>query len=412
MQYSPESDSEDELPPGWEERATLSGEVYYVNHVQTSTQWTHPRTGRSKVVSDKLPFGWERQILEDQKVVYIDHQNKRTTYTDPRLAFAEEKITSADSDQKLEFRQKHDASTTALQVLHGLDLTGRTAVVTGGSQGIGFHTARALALHGATVVIANRSQDKGEKACKDITKERASARVSYLHLDLASLDSVHQFVKKLAVLHPKIHYLVLNAGVYGLPYKLTDDGMEYMMQVNYVANFYMVKLLFKGSILSSDSSITFVGSESHRFAPVDSPEAMDSLTHFSPLPSQFCAVDQYNISKLYCLLFAECVHNEYSKYGIRCTAVHPGNLVSTNLASSWWLYRLIYLFARPFTKSADQAAGSVVFALCSQDVADIEGFVYINNCFPTRPSHQLEDHRFAAKLWDMTSKFLQSKNRL
>ena len=57
-------------------------------------------------MSDKLPFGWERQILEDQKVVYIDHQNKRTTYTDPRLAFAEEKLTSGDSDQKLEFRYR------------------------------------------------------------------------------------------------------------------------------------------------------------------------------------------------------------------------------------------------------------------------------------------------------------------
>ena len=49
----------------------ISGEVYYVDHVQSRTQWTHPRTGKSKAVSDKLPFGWERQILEDNKGKYL-----------------------------------------------------------------------------------------------------------------------------------------------------------------------------------------------------------------------------------------------------------------------------------------------------------------------------------------------------
>ena len=84
--FLPESDSEDELPPGWEERATLQGEVgvatfsipstpiisqvYYANHDQSSTQWQHPRTGRRKTVGENLPFGWERKILPDNKVYF------------------------------------------------------------------------------------------------------------------------------------------------------------------------------------------------------------------------------------------------------------------------------------------------------------------------------------------------------
>ena len=66
-----ETDSEDELPPGWEERATLQGQVYYANHLNKSTQWIHPRTGKRKQVSGSLPFGWEQRRDEyfgqDQK---------------------------------------------------------------------------------------------------------------------------------------------------------------------------------------------------------------------------------------------------------------------------------------------------------------------------------------------------------
>ena len=58
--FIPEEDSEDELPAGWEERANLSGQVYYANHHTKQTQWRHPRTGRKKRVAGALPFGWER----------------------------------------------------------------------------------------------------------------------------------------------------------------------------------------------------------------------------------------------------------------------------------------------------------------------------------------------------------------
>lgn len=108
----PDSDSEDELPPGWEERVTVDGSVFYANHLTKQTQWTHPRTGKKKVVCGKLPFGWERCIDKNtEKIIYIDHENKRTTYTDPRLAFAIE-----EKEHVNDYRQRYDASSTALQV--------------------------------------------------------------------------------------------------------------------------------------------------------------------------------------------------------------------------------------------------------------------------------------------------------
>ena len=117
--------------------------------------------------------------------------------------------------------------------------------------------------------------------------------------------------------------MVLSAGVFGHPYQLTEDSLEYIIQVNYVSNFYLMRQLFKSQAFNPDASITIVSSESHRFAPISCLDSIDVL-NFSPLPSQFYSVDQYNLSKLYCILLAQCLHTEYTKYGIKCTAVHPG----------------------------------------------------------------------------------------
>lgn len=396
-----ESDSEDELPPGWEERATLQGEVYYANHHHTATQWTHPRTGRRKKVSDKLPFGWERKILEDNKVVYVDHHNQRTTFTDPRLAFATE--TGAD---KTGFRQRFDGSTSALQILHGIDLTGKVAVVTGANSGIGFETARALALHGCTVVFACRNEASANAAISRILKERSAAKCASLHLDLASFSSVKRFAQRLSILHSAIDFLVLNAGIFGKPYQLTEDGLESMLQVNYLSNYYLLTLLLKNLTGALSSRVVLLSAESHRFAP----EENLSNVVFDPNPAQFISIDQYNRSKLYCTLLAVAVHNRYSHLGVKCLAVHPGNLVNTNLNSGWWLYWLLFSFVRPFTKSPNQAAASVLFGLLSPDLESVKGFTYINNCFPTRPSPVVEDVRNAQLLWDATTTFFKHKN--
>lgn len=80
----------------------------------------------------ELPFGWERQITEEGKVFFVDHINHKTTYTDPRLAFAVE-----ESKSLTDLQQRFDSSTTGIQVLHGRDLTGHVAIVTGANCGIG-----------------------------------------------------------------------------------------------------------------------------------------------------------------------------------------------------------------------------------------------------------------------------------
>lgn len=128
-------------------------------------------------------------------MVFVDRRNVQRTYTDPRLAFAVEELPRNVS----EVRQRFDAGSTALQVLHGKDLSGRVAIVTGANTGIGFETAKSLALHGCHVVFACRNALATEQAIKQIVaiKPSAAKLCSFVGVDLADMWSVRTFVDQI-----------------------------------------------------------------------------------------------------------------------------------------------------------------------------------------------------------------------
>ncbi|XP_048966641.1 WW domain-containing oxidoreductase isoform X8 [Canis lupus dingo] len=161
-----DTDSEDELPPGWEQRTTKDGWVYYANHAEEKTQWEHPKTGKRKRIAGDLPYGWEQETDENGQVFFVDHINKRTTYLDPRLAF-----TVDDNPTKPTSRQRYDGGTTAMEILQGRDFTGKVVVVTGANSGIGFETAKSFALHGAHVILACRNMTRANEAVSQILGE-------------------------------------------------------------------------------------------------------------------------------------------------------------------------------------------------------------------------------------------------
>ena len=400
--FLPETDSEDELPGEWEERVTLDGSVYYANHATSSTQWTHPRTGKKKNVTANMPFGWERVITVDNKVVYVDNINKRTTFTDPRLAFAKEISSQNDNN----FRQRHDASSTAQHVLHGRDLTGHVALVTGGSSGVCYQVCRALALQQCSVIMACRNMQRAEAAVSSIKKERIQADVDWMELDLSSFNSVKRFATMFAMRYTKLNYLILNAGVYNTKYKQTSDGLEEMMQVNFVSHFYLTQLLLKHLKSSSPARIITLTAESHRYSEISSAHPPSDLNLVSS-SSSFTPILQYNDSKLFCHLFSRSLHTKYHSQGVCSMSVHPGNLLSTGLYHSAPVQYIMSRLLRPWTKSTSQAAASVVLACCGEeDMLSGPDHVYINNCFPTQPSESGKDNKLALILWNMVEDYV------
>lgn len=159
------------------------------------TQMTHPRTGRTKRLNSELPIGWEKRFDEEtKKTFFYNNFTQQTTNIDPRLAFAAEEPPMNIS----QVRQRFDGSTTALQILHGKDLHGRLAIVTGANCGIGYETVRSLAFHGCEVIMACRSRSATEEAIERIAKERSAcrSRLKWLELDLASFKSVCNFIEE------------------------------------------------------------------------------------------------------------------------------------------------------------------------------------------------------------------------
>ncbi|XP_076449544.1 WW domain-containing oxidoreductase-like [Babylonia areolata] len=396
-----DTDSEDDIPPGWEERVTLEGKVYYANHDSKATQWTHPTTGKRKVVRGELPFGWEQCFGEDGTVFFVDHVNKKTTYTDPRLAFAEEVKKSV-----LDFRQRFDASSTALQVLHGRDLSHRYVVVTGANAGIGYETARSLALHGATVVLACRNLQAARRCQGDIRREMSKAKVEVMPLDLASLSSVRQFAHSYAATGWPLHLLVLNAGVFGLPWGETEDGIEVTFQVNHLAQFYLTHLLTPVLVKSAPARVIVVSSESHRFSGLTAD--MVTMDTLSPPRQKYSHLRAYNLSKLCNVLFAARLSSRLQTQGVTALSLHPGNMMSTSIARHWWLYRLLFTLVRPFTKSMQQGAATTVYCAVAPELEGVGG-LYFNNCCRCDPSPSAHDTKLADSVWDFSLTLLHSK---
>lgn len=144
------------------------------------------------------------------------------------------------------------------------DQTGRTAVITGANTGLGYETARALAAHGAQVVLAVRNLDKGKAAADLITRHSPGAAVAVQELDLTSLASIRSAADQLRAEHDHIDLLINNAGVMMTPRQTTRDGFELQFGTNHLGHFALTGLLIDRLIDTPGSRVVTVSSMGHR----------------------------------------------------------------------------------------------------------------------------------------------------
>jgi retinol dehydrogenase-12 len=275
------------------------------------------------------------------------------------------------------------------------EMLGKTCLVTGATSGIGKAAATELARRGADVVIACRSQEKGERTAAEIERAAGRRPAAILTADFSSLTDVRCLAQAFLDSGRPLHVLVNNAGVVMQSRVQTVDGHEMMFCVNHLASFALTNLLRERLEQSAPARVVATASDAHRWERkrLDFDD-LDARKKFGPMLT-------YGRSKLANILFTRELARRLDPAKVTAHCYHPG-FVSSDLAlNNGWVARTAFALARPFARSAEKGAETLVFLATAPEVAGESGG-YFMDCRPHRPNFAAANDEDAHRLWDVS----------
>jgi NAD(P)-dependent dehydrogenase (short-subunit alcohol dehydrogenase family) len=287
-------------------------------------------------------------------------------------------------------------------------MTGKTAVITGATGGLGYETALALAGAGATVVLTGRNDAKGRGALEQIRIQVPNARISYEELDLAKLASVADFAARFGAAHTSLDLLVNNAGVMALPKRQeTADGFEMQLGTNYLGHYALTARLLPLLRRGSQPRVVNLSSLAHRSGAINFDD-LQSRRSYSPWKA-------YCQSKLAMLIFAFELQrrSDAAGWGLMSNAAHPGyartDLIPNGPGGRGLMWQVSKSLQPLISHSAAAGALPTLFAATSPE-AKPAGY-YGPNWFyelkgppmPAKVMPQARDAAVAARLWDVSA---------
>jgi NAD(P)-dependent dehydrogenase (short-subunit alcohol dehydrogenase family) len=300
---------------------------------------------------------------------------------------------------------------SALQVVDGIDLSGKVCVITGASSGLGRESARALATAGARVFLAARNADALAEVEGWVHAEVPGAQTSTVHLDLTSLASVRAAAAAIHQATPVIHVLMNNAGVMFTPFGRTSDGFETQIGTNHFGHFELTRLLVPQLSAAEGARVVNLSSGGHIMGDVDFDDPNWERRDYD----KFVA---YGASKTANILHAVEADRRLRDFGIRAYAVHPGT-VATSLARYMSrsdfsdLRKLVVVNSTSRGESSDgrldfttpeHGAATQVWAAVSPELAD-RGGVYLEDCrVSDAVAPHARDAEHASALWSLSEK--------
>lgn len=255
---------------------------------------------------------------------------------------------------------------TAREVAKGRDLTGRTAIVTGGASGIGLETVRALAEIGARLVVGVRDVEAAKRALSSI-----EGNIEVAKLDLADLDSVRAFAS--AWQGQPLHLLINNAGIMNVPLARTREGIESHLGVNHLGHFLLTDLLADALRRGAPSRVVTLSSSAHRLSPFEFDDPNFERRSYDPMLA-------YGQSKTANALFAVEHDRRSRSFGVRSFALMPG-IIRTRLMRHVPEDALDALEQRMAhaVKNPEQGASTSVWAALAPEL-DGQGGLYLEDC--------------------------------
>ena len=211
------------------------------------------------------------------------------------------------------------ASSTASEVINGIELKGKIAIVTGGSTGIGLETVKTLSNAGATVIVPARNIEKAKNNLQNV------ANVEIEELNLMNADSINSFTERFLATNRPLDLLINNAGIMFVPLRRDDREIESQLATNYLAVFQLTANLWSSLKSADHARVLNVSSQGHQFAPFDFEDPNFEKREYESLSA-------YGQSKTALNLFTVELDNRAKEFGVRTYAIHPGNIWGTELA--------------------------------------------------------------------------------
>lgn len=270
-------------------------------------------------------------------------------------------------------------------------LKGRVALVTGGNSGIGLETARGLAKRGARVIIASRDTAKSQRAVEDIISTSGNKTVEHRYLDLSKFSSVRQFADEFIRTVNRLDILVNNAGVAGVKQSVTTDGVDCVMQINYLSAFLLTNLLLDKLTASKPSRIVVVTSYGHKLANFDPDDlaGVKSKGYWT----------KYANSKLCQVLWTKALSRRLPP-GVTVNCLHPG-VVRTNIFNKLpnTSRKLVLSVIDVLFKTPLEGAQTSLHLSVAPQLEHATGGYY-SDCARAEESKLARDEQLAERVWN------------
>ncbi len=252
------------------------------------------------------------------------------------------------------------------------ELSGKIIIITGANSGIGFESAREFTRKGAEVIVASRDPIKAGRAILNIKEEIPGAKLEFIELNLANLESIRKFAEEFKSNYDKLDILLNNAGIMLMPFGKTVDGFENTVGTNHLGHFVLTGLLMDRLLTTPGARVVNVASNAHYAGEMDFNNLLfENKLGYTPMKA-------YSRSKLANLLFTYELQRRFQSrgYDVIAVAAHPGTS-ATSLANHLF-FNLISWLIQPMMKMLFQssAMGALPSLRASVDPEALGGQYY------------------------------------
>lgn len=269
----------------------------------------------------------------------------------------------------------------------------QTAIVTGANSGMGLATTIELAKQGYHVIMACRSEKRGQEALHRALHQSGSSRIELMLCDLGSLDSIRQFARRFREQHDQLDVLVNNAGVVMIKRKETSDGFEQSIGINHLGHFLLTLLLIEPLKAAKQGRIVNVSSGAYKVGKIhfDDP-------HFH---KGYNPIKGYAQSKLANVYFTRSLARRLAGTSVTANCLHPGAVgtsIGVNRSTGFGTRIMAFASKLPFFLTPEEGARTAIYLATSSDVAGVTGQYFYQQKQEQLKPHALDDAA-AEQLW-------------